>query len=83
MPRYLMECGHVNNAVTFDGKPCCAICACDSIDREVHGREFLEDREAECPYCHKRTESAWNLPFFEYKPDQDHDEYYDGCFGWD
>lgn len=27
--------------------------------------------------------SNWNLPFFSYKPDQEKDEFYCGCWGWD
>ena len=27
--------------------------------------------------------SSPDLPFFEHKPTQPHDEYYCGCFGWD
>ena len=83
-----MACGHVSNAVDEQGKPCCLIClglkpGATKVVREVEGTDGLKGRKAKCPYCGKTTNSNWSLPFFEYKPNEEFDEYYDGCFGWD
>ena len=83
MKKYKMKCGHVSNAVTSDNIPCCVICGCTEVEREVKEKEGLEGRKAKCPYCKKTTDSDWRLAFFEHKPDSEYDEYYDGCFGWD
>lgn len=89
---YLMKCGHVAQAIDSNGKPCCAICAgikeeafivAKEIDVTKNPAEGLEGRKAKCPYCGETTDSRWNLPFFQYKPNSDTDDYYDGCFGWD
>jgi len=86
--RYLMKCGHADNAVTSDGRPACVMCGCIDIDREVHGTEGLDGRHAICLTCGKITESKWGLPFFKYDPGiningRTYDEYYCGCRGWD
>ena len=87
--QYLMKCGHADNAVNSYGEPICAICAGFTEDAEIIDHEIedpyegLEDREASCSYCGSRTESSWNLPFFEYIPGRDTDSYYCGCRGWD
>mgnify|MGYP001624990801 CR=1 len=87
MKRYLMDCGHVAQGTTKDGKPICVICApyagvkvVEELDTENAG---LDGRKARCPYCGRITDSKWTLPFFEYRPDKECDEYYCGCGGWD
>ena len=85
---YLMKCGHVANTYDPYGNPVCVICAgmtndADIIDKECHGNVGLEDRTAKCPECGLKTESRWDLAFFKYCPDNEFDEYYDGCYGWD
>ena len=87
MKKYLMGCGHVSNA-TMGGKPVCAICrgiddGAQVVVHEVVGSIGLEDRKARCVYCKQTIDSNWNLPFFNYLPHNDFDEYYDGCRGWD
>ena len=92
MTRYLMECGHVANAEKIDPpnndrKPVCAICDCDKIVKEARGADELEGRQAVCSQ-HKGcspsvTSSRWELPFFNYRPDEKYDTYYCGCWGWD
>lgn len=77
---YLMKCGHTSNAKTSDGKPCCCICNCTEIVKEMPS---LEGRMAKCPYCNKIKPSNYNLPFFEYRPNEINDWFYDGCLGWD
>lgn len=80
----MMKCGHRANAMTPEGKPCCAICAGLTEDAfEVVASPSLEGRKAMCSMCSKKTDSRLDLPFFEYRPDKEIDLYYCGCLGWD
>lgn len=79
----LMKCGHVANA-TYDGNPCCAICAPNESAFEILEEDVdLSNRVAKCTDCGKERESSKDLPYFDYQPNKDHDEYYCGCQGWD
>ena len=80
MNKQLMKCGHSPNAKTTDGKDCCVICNCFEYAKE---QPNLENRKAKCIYCGNTTKSHIHLAFFEHKPDELYDKYYDGCFGWD
>ena len=85
MKRFLMKCGHNNNASTKDGKPACAICNCTEVSEELPAN-FLDGRKAKCFYgklCGKVRDSSLDLPFFFYRPNHDFDEFYCGCRGWD
>jgi hypothetical protein len=33
--------------------------------------------------CHCEEPSSSNLAFFEYRPNEEYDRFYCGCFGWD
>lgn len=80
----LMKCGHSSNA-TRDGKPCCVICA-GIIPGAYEIAEIQPDltgRKAKCASCGKTKDSSINLPFFEYRPNCEFDDFYDGCRGWD
>ena len=88
---YLMKCGHIALG-TKDGKPVCPICyginsgaeeVVQVIDETKEPTKGLEGRYARCNDCGKLTPSRWNLPFFEYRPNEEYDSYYDGCYGWD
>jgi hypothetical protein len=80
----LMKCGHVENARTENGDPCCVICMCTEVEKEVSESYGLEGRTAKCVYgCDHGTPSKWTLPFFEYRPNEKQDKYYCGCWGWD
>lgn len=80
----LMKCGHTANAVTAEGKPCCVIYAPSEDSYTILlERPELTGRLAKCSDCGAVTDSKWRLPFFEYKPDKEYDEYYCGCYGWD
>lgn len=84
---YLMKCNHVSNAWTDDNQPACVICNCTEVIRKCKGTEGLEGRKARCS-DHKGggerlADSKWELPFFEYKPNEKYDTYYCGCWGWD
>ena len=87
--KFMMKCGHASNAHDQYGNPVCVICVGMNPDAEIVDHEILDPyeglygREASCPYCGCRSESSWNLPFFEYRPDMDRDSYYCGCRGWD
>lgn len=81
----LMKCGHTANAHDSNGNPVCVLCANirDGWDEVEDKRPSLVGREARCAFCGRKTESEWDLPFFTYEPEQDYDEYYCGCRGWD
>lgn len=81
---YIMKCGHVVD----EKHPKCDLCNCTTILREVmNNTDGLENRKARC--CQHKTSkppevpSRWDLPFFNYRPDKDFDEYYCGCWGWE
>ncbi len=84
---YLMKCGHIANAKNETGDPICGICDCTEIVSECSGTKGLEDRRALC--CQHKgvvntpVQSRWELPFFEYRPNEKYDTYYCGCYGWD
>lgn len=84
MDKPMMTCGHTANAYTLDanGKkiPVCVICDCVTI---ADNTPSLEGRLAECDDCGHKVPSDSNLPFFKYRPNQETDSYYDGCYGWD
>ena len=80
---YKMKCGCVNNAVTGEGKPACAIHSCTTIEFKCEGKKGLEGRKAKCSYGDSIVDSSWNLAFFQHKPNEEYDEYYCGCYGWD
>lgn len=90
----LMKCGHVSQAVDQKtGKPVCAICIGLDPGAEVPEDEVpdLEGRFAVCCYsrgrngkpCKNRVPSSFSLAFFEYRPNEETDLYYCGCWGWD
>lgn len=88
---HLMKCGHIANGYKKNEEnklePYCIICDCGEIEKEVHGTEGLENRQAICTQ-HKGASnnpvpSNWELPFFEYRPNEKYDKYYCGCWGWD
>lgn len=78
--KVLMKCGHTANGTTMDGKPYCVICNCKEVRED---KPSLEGRKAKCGWCERMVDSNYNLPFFEYKPNEEYDEYYCGCNGWD
>lgn len=76
----LMECGHLGYGKTMDNKPYCIMCDCDKVSDKVAN---LEGRIAKCSWCDNKKESSYKLPFFQYKPSKEYDEYYCGCGGWE
>jgi len=97
MSDILMKCGHSAQGYrTLDDgtkKPACLICMCEEVAEE---KPDLTGRKARCSYfgrtfkhrgqtvtCRGEANSRYSLPFFEHKPNNQYDEYYCGCFGWD
>lgn len=86
--KYLMSCGHIAQSMDSSGNPTCIICFPNPksiiVKRKlINMTDGLEGRKAKCAWCNKKTDSRWDLAFFEYKPDKEYDEYYCGCGGWD
>ena len=78
--KIMMKCGHRQIGETADGKPYCIICNCGEV---MENLPDLTGRTAECCFCDNKEKSDFYLPFFEYRPNQEHDSYYCGCGGWD
>lgn len=78
----MMKCGHSANAV-FNDKPCCAICAPSPDAYEVVETPDVTGRKAKCSDCDYVRDSSVDLPFFEYRPDEEYDKFYCGCMGWE
>lgn len=93
----MMKCGHAANSVAQSGEPVCAICVgirpgWDEIDYVPESKPDgnpLDGREAICSYkygklgVHGKVKSSSDLAFFQHLPDQEYDQYYCGCYGWD
>ena len=85
MNNKLMTCGHSANgfrvSATGEKIPACVICNC--IEESKIQPSDIAGRIALCSCCKKQQPSNPDLAFFEYKPNEDHDNYYCGCKGWD
>jgi hypothetical protein len=85
----LMKCGHSTTAKDKDGKPVCIICFGVNNDATIveDNKPNLTGRKAICcqhkHLTQKIVDSNFNLPFFEYRPDEKYDAFYCGCWGWD
>ncbi len=94
----MMKCGHVANAVRKlnggEEVPVCVICAgIDTGASEIdESPPDLSKRYAKCGYKRKRNGTLHGpavrsdkdkLAFFEHLPDEEFDDYYCGCWGWD
>jgi len=80
----MMKCGHAANAEDENGNPVCVICAGITPDAYVVAEmPDLSGRRAKCVYCERKVQSSTDLPFFEYRPNEEFDIYYCGCYGWD
>ena len=81
----LMKCGHAAQGKDMKGNPVCVICVGSNPNARIidDNPPNLEGRVAECSYCSNKADSDFNLPFFSYRPQQDRDSFYCGCFGWD
>jgi len=84
MTNVLMKCGCRANAVDPDTqRPVCVIhlglCAEAVMVAEAPN---LEGRIAKCSDCSTIDKSSLSMPFFEHRPNQEMDQYYCGCRGW-
>lgn len=78
----LMKCGHIAMAEN-NNQPCCPICSPKKEAFEiVKNKPDLKNRKAKCLDCGEIVDSNWNLPFFEYRPEEEFDRFYSGCWGW-
>ena len=79
----MMSCGHIANSyLKKDGEykiPYCVMCDCTEIVEKPN----LENRKAKCSDCKSIVDSNNSLAFFGHNPDEEYDEYYCGCRGWD
>jgi len=84
----LMKCGHRAQGIDRStNQPVCIIClgynpGATEIETDLPD---LTNRMAKCIYsnCRNQVKSSFDLPFFEYRPNEKYDRYYCGCFGWD
>lgn len=89
MKENLMKCGHVAVAVDDKGKPVCPICVgiVKGAEEEETKLPDLTGRKAVCNQCKHRpptkVDSKFSLAFFEYRPENETDSFYCGCWGWD
>ncbi len=85
MKKMLMKCGCAAQGTDRNGDPVCVVhFGLDIGATEKVKTPHLTGRKARCSYGnHGITASDLRLAFFEYKPDQETDRYYCGCWGWD
>jgi len=90
----MMSCGHAANSEGTPAGgtrgPACAICSEFVV---APAQPNLEGRAAKCAYDNPRSKkvhtdrqrvpSSLSLAFFSWQPDEEFDEYYCGCYGWD
>lgn len=78
-PGLMMACGCAAQG-TVDGRTGCGVHLCTEQARE---QPNLTGRTALCTYgAHSERPSRTTLAFFTHRPDEKHDRYYCGCFGW-
>lgn len=85
MKTVLMKCGCVaQGVIAGTSKPVCVVHFGLTPDAEVVvPAPELAQRKAICPYCKSEKQSDLNLPFFEYRANEQTDRFYCGCRGWD
>lgn len=85
MEKPMMQCGCAANATDGKGNPSCAIHIGlhPGADKVMEQSPDLTGRTARCTYCKNTQLSSTELAFFEYRPTQKFDGFYDGCRGWD
>lgn len=79
-----MTCGCAANAkITRKGFPAVDGCAVHMCTEVAKVAPDLTGRTARCRYGGAEVPSSTSLAFFVHEPNQPHDSYYCGCFGWD
>lgn len=79
-----MACGcAAQGTLSINGGPALVGCGVHGCTEVADARLSLVGRTAVCSYGGKEVPSSWSLAFFEHRPNEKHDRYYCGCFGWD
>jgi hypothetical protein len=78
-PGVMMACGCAAQG-TIDGVVGCGVHLCTE---RATTQPDLTGRTALCLHGGSETPSYPALAFFEHRPNEKHDRYYCGCFGWD
>ncbi len=79
-----MKCGcAASGTVSVSGGPSLVSCCIHSCTEVMDEKPSLEGRTAVCAYGGREVPSSWDLAFFQYRPNEKHDQYYCGCYGWD
>jgi hypothetical protein len=80
----IMACGCAAQGTKTVGDQDVACCVVHNCDIAADVQPDLTDRKAVCTYSgHRPIDSRFNLAYFVYRPDQETDQYYCGCYGWD
>jgi len=81
----VMQCGcTAPGTLQRPGEPAYVGCGLHSCVDVAEAEPDLTGRTAVCLYGGgKPVPSSPTLAFFRHRPDQPHDEYYCGCWGWD
>lgn len=79
----LMECGCVASSLIKKANGWVKGCGVHGCTKEAEEQPDLTGRKAKCSYGGAVVNSSFSLAFFKYKPDEEYDEYYCGCYGWD
>jgi hypothetical protein len=82
-PKFIMACGHAPSGADKEGCPICAICVGITAKAELRQTVSIPiSRQAKCSHCGSYAPSVENLAFYQYKPNEEYDEFYCGCAGW-
>lgn len=87
MNKPMMKCGCIAQGVCSQSggvkhDPPIPVCVIHDCTEQAEMPD-LTGRQAKCAYGHRIVDSSPNLAFFKHQPDQEYDEYYCGCHGWD
>jgi hypothetical protein len=80
----MMKCGcSAQGTVSRPGQPAVVSCAVHACTDVADGTPDLTGRTAVCSYGGNEVPSRPDLAFFQHCPNEKHDRYYCGCYGWD
>lgn len=79
----IMRCGCASDSTLHTPEGSFPSCVVHNTIEQCETAPNLEGRVAVCSYGGNPLPSSSRLPFFRYRPEQEHDEYYCGCWGWD
>ena len=79
-----MKCGcAAQGTVTRKDEPAVVGCLVHGCTEVAEAPPDLTGRTAICLYGGNEVPSSHSLAFFEHRPNEKHDRYYCGCYGWD